>query len=68
MDNLKYKAIIKMDLTIRDNYHDKLIKNKPKEPLGDAVTIEGTLEEIQDRICFMIQKSADVLEDWYNAE
>jgi hypothetical protein len=53
-----------MDITVHED------KSKPNfgNPIGRAIEIHGTEEEIQDQVCEEISKSAKMLEKLYMGE
>ena len=61
---MRFKATLKLDLTYVDDKYSGLRKHARENPLGKAIYVEGSLEEIKKNINKRIDELGEMLEKW----
>ena len=61
---MRYKAKLKLDLTIVDDQYSQIRRHPRKNPIGEPLDIEGSLDDIKDEICRRLDVIGNMLEKW----
>lgn len=66
---MKYRATIKMDLSVVDEQYEFLrIKKGKPSPIGDVFEVEGTAEDIKKNLINRIENASENLKKIYYGE